>query len=64
MHKELHAHGLSRKRCHVHYLIGPSLGIDALMKNGLQDVAVNICDVGILPIEIDAVSRAIPMPKA
>ena len=34
------------------------------MENGLEDVAVAIGDVTVLPVEIDDVSGAVPMPEA
>jgi len=61
MHQELDTDGLSRIRRHVHRRIEPGLSLGTLMEDGLQDVAVGIRDVGVLPVEVDDISGAIPM---
>ena len=64
MRQEFNAHGLSCERCHVHCLVDPRLGIKALMEDRLQDVAITIGNVCILPIKRNAVGRAVPVPEA
>jgi hypothetical protein len=64
MHQEFDAHGLPRKRRHVHRLVDPRLGIKALMEDRLQDVAIGIRDIGVLPVELDGVGSTIPVPEA
>jgi hypothetical protein len=64
VHQEFDAHGLSRKGCHVHLLIDPSLATFTLMEDRLQDGAGRIGDIGILPVERNAVSGVIPVVEA
>lgn len=64
MHQELYADGLAHVGGKIHRLVNPGLAIATLMENGLEDVAVAICDVSVLPVEIDDVSGAVPMPEA
>jgi hypothetical protein len=54
MHQELDADGLAYPWAKVHSLINPRLAVGSLMVDGLEDVAVTIGDVSILPGEIDA----------
>ena len=64
MHQELDADGLALIRSKVHRLVNPRLAVATLMENGLKDVAVGIGDVSVLPVEVDDVSGAVPMPEA
>ena len=64
MHQELDADGLAYPRGKIHALMNPTLGVGTLMVDGLEDVAVTIGDVGILPVEIDDVGSAVPVPQA
>jgi hypothetical protein len=64
MHQELDADGLAHVRGKIHRLVNPGLAAATLMENGLEDVAVAICDVSVLPVEIDDVSGAVPTPEA
>ena len=64
MHQELDANGLAHVRGQIHRLVNPGLAVATLMENGLEDVAVAICDVSVLPVEVDRVSGAVPMPEA
>jgi hypothetical protein len=64
MHQELDAHGLPRVWRHVHLLIDPRVPIFTLMENRRQDGAGAIRDVGILPVEGNAVGGAVPVPEA
>jgi hypothetical protein len=34
------------------------------MEDGLKNVAVGISDVSVLPVEVDGVSAAVPVPEA
>ena len=64
MHQEFDAHGLPRIGRHVHELADPSFCIGGLMEDRLQDVPVDIGDIGVLPVERDGIRGAIPMPEA
>ena len=64
MYEEFDAHGLSRKGCHVHLLVHPSLAIFTLMEDRLQDGAGAVRDVSILPVKRNAVSGVIPVVEA
>jgi hypothetical protein len=64
MHQELDANGLAHVRGQIHRLVNPGLAVATLMENGLKDVAVGIGDVSVLPVEVDGVSGAVPMPEA
>jgi hypothetical protein len=64
MHEELDAHRLPGIRRHVHILLNPRLPIETLMEDRLQDSAVGIGNVSILPVERDAVGGAVPVPEA
>ena len=64
MHQELDADGLAYIRGKVRRLVNPRLAVATLMENGLKDVAVGIGDVSVLPVEVDGVSGAVPMPEA
>jgi hypothetical protein len=63
MHEEFDSYSLSGEWRHVHYLVNPCLRIHTLMKDSLQDIAIDVCDVGVLPVKVDTIGRAIPMPK-
>ena len=63
MHQELDAHRLPRIRRHVHYLVGPVRSITQV-EDRLQDVAIAIGDVSILPVERHAVISAVHVPDA
>jgi hypothetical protein len=63
MHQELDAHRQPGIRRHVHLLVDP-VGRIAHMEDGLQDISVAIGDISILPVERDAVSRAVPVVEA
>jgi hypothetical protein len=52
MHQELDANGLPGVRRHVHQLIDPGKRVIALMKDRLQDGAIAIGDIGVLPVEL------------
>ena len=64
MHQELDAIGLAHVRGKIHRLINPGLAVATPMENSLKDVAVGIGDVSVLPVEVDGVSGAVPMPEA
>ena len=64
MHEELDSHRLPRIRAHVHRLVDPGVVVGTLMEDRLQDGAVAIGDVSILPVERDTVSRAGVVPEA
>ena len=64
MHQKFDAHGHPRIRRHVHALVHPSLVVGALMEDRLQDVAIGVRDVGVLPVELDEVHGAGPVPEA
>ena len=64
MHQELEADGLPSILRHVHRLVHPGVVVRALMEDGLQNEAVAVCDVGILPVECDDVSSTGPIPEA
>ena len=64
MHQELDADGLAHVRGKIHRLVNPGLAVATLMENRLKNVAVAICDVSVLPVEVDGVSGAVPMPEA
>ena len=64
MHQELDAHRLPRVRRHVHRLVDVDLVVSTLMEDRLQNVAGAIRDVGILPVEGNAVGRVVPVPEA
>lgn len=64
MHQKLDAHSLTGVLRHVYSLINPRLSIKTLMENRLQYDAVAIRDVGVLPVEVDSITRAIPVPEA
>jgi hypothetical protein len=64
MHQELDTNGLAHVRGKIHRLVNPELAVATLMENGLKNVAVTIGDVSVLPVEVDGVSAAVPMPKA
>jgi hypothetical protein len=64
MRQELDADGLAHVRGKIHRLVNPGLAVATLMENGLEDVAIAICDVSVLPVEVDGVSAAVPMPEA
>jgi hypothetical protein len=63
MDQKFDAHGLASEGCHIHRLIGPALRIQTLMEDRLQDVAIVIGDVSILPVEIDGIGCTIPVPE-
>ena len=63
VHQELEAHGLPSIRRHVHRLVNPGRIITHVVDR-LQDVAAAIGDIGILPVERDAVVRAVHVPEA
>ena len=64
MHQEFDAHSLAGVWCHVHGLVDPGLGIKALMEDRLQYDAAAIRDVGVLPVKVDGIGGAIPVPEA
>jgi hypothetical protein len=64
MHEEFDAHSLASVWCHVHRLLDPRLGVKALMEDCLQDLAVAISNIGVLPVERDFVGCTIPVPEA
>jgi hypothetical protein len=64
MHQKFDAHGLSRIWRHVHHRVIPGLVIIAQVEDRLQDHAVGIGDVSVLPVERNAVSGAVPVPEA
>ena len=63
MHQELDPHRLPSIRRHVHCLVGPVHSITH-MEDRLQDVAIAIGDVSILPVECNAVISAVLVPEA
>ena len=64
MHQEFDADGLAHIRGKIQCLINPGLAVGTLMVDGLEDVAVGIGDVSILPVEGNAVNGAVPVPEA
>jgi len=65
MHQELNTDSLTYPRAKVHRLMNPTFRVARLMENGLEDVAIGICDVGILPRVIDAEGGiTVPVPEA
>jgi hypothetical protein len=64
MHQELDPDGLPSVWRQIDGLVNPSLGIQTLMEDSLQDIAVDVCDVGVLPVKVDGVGCTIPMPEA
>jgi hypothetical protein len=64
MHQELDTNSLAHVRANIHRLVNPGLAVATLMENGLKDVAAAIGDVSVLPVEIDGISGAVPMPEA
>jgi hypothetical protein len=64
MYQKFDAHCLSGVWTHVHLRVEPGLGIVTLVEDRLQDVAVNISDVSVLPVEVDGISGAVPVPEA
>jgi len=64
MHQEFDAHGLPRIRRHVYPRVEPRLRIVTLVEDCLQDVAVDIRDVSVLPVERDGIHGAVPVPEA
>jgi hypothetical protein len=64
VHQELDPYGLPGIRRHVYQLINPCVSIFTLVKDGLQDRARCIRDVGVLPVKHDRVSREVPVPEA
>ena len=63
MDQKFDAHSLAGVRRHVHGLIDPCLRIKTLMEDRLQDDSVAISDIGVLPVEIDGIAGAIPVPE-
>ena len=64
MHQELDAYRLSCIRPHVHRLLHPSIIVTALMEDRLQDGAIGIGNISILPVVGDEVEGAGPVPEA
>jgi hypothetical protein len=64
VHQEFDTDGLSRIRRHVHRRIEPGLSLVTLVEDDLQDVAICIRDVGVLPVELDDINSVIPVPEA
>jgi hypothetical protein len=63
VHQELDAHSLPSIRSHVHILLYPGIVVGTLMEDRLQDVAVAIRDISVLPVERNCVGRAGPIPE-
>ena len=63
MHQELDPHRLPSIRRHVHCLVGPVRSITH-MEDRLQDIAIAIGDISILPVECNAVISAVLVPEA
>jgi len=61
VYQEFYAHRLPSKGRHVYLLVDPSLPIFTLMEDGLQNGAVGICDISILPVELNGIGRVIPV---
>lgn len=64
MHQELDADVLTRMRGKIHSLVNQDWQLPTLAENGLKDVAVAVWEVNILPVEVDGVTPAVPMPAA
>jgi hypothetical protein len=64
MHQEFDAHSLPGVWRHVHRLANPLLGVQALMEDRLQDNAAAIGNVSVLPVELNVIGGAIPVPEA
>ena len=54
MHQEFNTDILTYPRAKIHRLLNPTFRVARLMEDGLEDVTVGICDVGVLPGVIDA----------
>ena len=63
MDQELDADRLAHVRGQIHVWLTQDY-VATPMENGLEDVAVAIGDVSVLPVESDGVSGAVPMPEA
>jgi hypothetical protein len=64
MDQKLDTHGLPRIGRHVHSFVDKRLPGIARMEDGLQNVALAVGDVGILPVVRNAISSAVLMPEA
>ena len=64
MHQKFNAHRLAGVGRHVHRLVDPRLGIKTLMEDRLQYDAVAVRYIGVLPVEVDDIGGAIPVPEA
>jgi hypothetical protein len=64
MHQELDPDGLAYPRAKVHRLVNPRLAVASLMEDSLKDVSAGVRDISILPVEVNDVSGAVPMPEA
>jgi len=64
MHQEFDTNGLAHIGGQTHRLVNPGLAVATLVENRLKNVVVAIGDVRVLPVEIDGVSAAVPMPEA
>lgn len=62
MNQKLDAHGLTRIRGHIESDVEPCLGAVAHVHDGGENVAVAVGDVGILPVERNAIYCARPVP--
>lgn len=64
MHQKFDAHSLAGVWRQVYRLVDPRFGIKTLMEDRLQYYAVAVRDVGVLPVEVDGIGGAIPVPEA
>jgi hypothetical protein len=64
VYQEFYVHRLSCEGRHVNLLVDPSLPIFTLMEDGLQNGAVAIGDISVLPVELNGVSGVIPVVEA
>ena len=51
-------------RRQIQRLVNPGFAVATLVENRLKDVAVAIGEVSVLPVEVDGLSAAVPMPEA
>ncbi len=64
MHQELDAHCLPRKWRHIHLRIDKSARLITHVEDRLQDLAIAVGDVSVLPIKRNRVSGAVLVPEA
>jgi hypothetical protein len=63
VHQELDTHGLPSKGRHVDRLEEPSVAGVTQVEDGLQDSAVCVGDIGILPVKANRIGTEVQMPE-